>query len=196
MVIPSTPALPLLALTRCNAAFRLPRSQTSSISRSVLAGRSDSFVAPDDSVSSLPPPRASPVSGDEKSRRVWTCCCDPSARLMAYWPLLLVRAFSHRFRLGLSVAPPFGCWSASLALPTSWPTMPSADFCGAVRPSRDGLSRRGDTTQISWGKFSRLLCTVAGSTRGTLDGYGLRGKSPARPAPAPRIRFLSIDAHI
>ena len=121
MVIPSTPALPLLALTRCNAAFRLSRSQTSSISRSVLAGRSDSFVAPDDSVSSLPAPRASPVSGDEKSRRIWTCCCDPSARLMAYWPLLLVRAFSHRFRLGLSVAPPFGCWSASLALPTSWP---------------------------------------------------------------------------
>jgi hypothetical protein len=27
---------------------------------------------------------------------------------MAYWPLLLVRAFSRRSRLGLSVAPPFG----------------------------------------------------------------------------------------
>ena len=27
---------------------------------------------------------------------------------MVYWPLLLVRAFSHRSRFGLSVAPPFG----------------------------------------------------------------------------------------
>jgi hypothetical protein len=24
-------------------------------------------------------------------------------------PFLIVRAFGHRFRLGLSVAPPFGC---------------------------------------------------------------------------------------
>ena len=32
----------------------------------------------------------------------------------------LVRAFSHRSRLGLSIAPPFGIRSASLALPTSW----------------------------------------------------------------------------
>ena len=45
----------------------------------------------------------------------------------------LVRAFSHRSRLGLSIAPPFGIRSASLALPTPWPTMPSADFCPAVR---------------------------------------------------------------
>ena len=27
---------------------------------------------------------------------------------MAYWPLLLVRAFGPRSRLGLSIAPPFG----------------------------------------------------------------------------------------
>src|SRR5688572_15067248 len=42
--------------------------------------------------------------------------------------------------------------------------MPSADFCAAVRPPSDGLSRRRDTAQISWGKFSCLLCTVAEST--------------------------------
>src|SRR5215471_1955204 len=74
--------------------------------------------------------------------------------------------------------------------------MPSADFCPAVRPPFDTLSRRSDTEQISWGKFSRLLCTVAGSTLRTLDGYGLRGKLPARLALAPCIRFLSIDSHI
>ena len=78
--------------------------------------------------------------------------------------------------------------------------MPSADFCPAVRLPFDRLSRRGDTEQISWGKLSRLLCGGpsgdAESTLRTLDGYGLRGKLPARPALAPNIRFLSIDSHI
>jgi len=60
--------------------------------------------------------------------------------------------------------------------------MPSADFCPAVRPPFDSLSRRGDTEQISWGKLSRLLYTAAESTLRTFDGYGLRGKLPARPA--------------
>src|SRR5580704_6553343 len=68
-------------------------------------------------------------------------------------------------------------WSASLALPTTWPTMPSADFCPAVRPPYGALSRRSDTEQISSGKFSRLPCIVAGSTLRILDGYGLRGKA-------------------
>ena len=90
----------------------------------------------------------------------------------------------------------FRPWSASLALPTSWPIMPSADFCSAVRPPLDGLSRRSDTEQISWGKLSRLPCTVAGSTLRILDGYGLRDKWPARPTLAPCTRFLSIDSHI
>src|ERR1039458_10520415 len=69
--------------------------------------------------------------------------------------------------------------------------MPSADFCPAVRPPFDSLSRRSDTGQISWGKLSRLLCTAAESTLRTLDGYGLRGKLPARPTLTPCIRFLS-----
>ena len=78
--------------------------------------------------------------------------------------------------------------------------MPSADFCPAVRPPFDSLSRHSDTVQISWGKLSRLLCGDpfgdAESTLRVLDGYGLRGKLPARPALAPNIRFLSIDSHI
>src|SRR5215472_4169532 len=56
--------------------------------------------------------------------------------------------------------------------------MPSADFCSAVRPPFDGLSRRSDTEQISWGKLSRLLCTVA------LGGHfktGHRGSLQNRP---------------
>src|ERR1017187_3863532 len=67
-------------------------------------------------------------------------------------------------------------------------------FVCLVAPGR--LSPFPDTGQISWGKHSRLPCTVAESTLCTFDGYGLRGKLPARPAPAPYIRFLSIDSHV
>src|ERR1035438_2110136 len=99
-VIPSTPGLPLLAFTCRNAAFRFSHSHTSSINRFVLAGFSVPLVTPDDSVSSLPAPRASPVSAEEKSSSIWIFCCSSSLRLMAYWPLLLVRAFrSGRFSL-------------------------------------------------------------------------------------------------
>src|SRR6266446_10299222 len=54
--------------------------------------------------------------------------------------------------------------------------MPSADFCSAIRPPRGALSRRSDTEQISWGKLSRLPCTVARSKlRDVADrcGFGL-----------------------
>jgi hypothetical protein len=108
----------------------------------------------------------------------------------------LVRAFNHHFRLGLSVNSVFRPWSASLALPTTWPDIPYADFCAAVRLPRDSLSRRNDTEQISRGKFNRLLRTAAGSTPRIFDGYGLRGKLPARPTLTPCIRFLSIDSRI
>jgi hypothetical protein len=69
--------------------------------------------------------------------------------------------------------------------------MPSADFCPAVRPSFDNLSRVRDARQISWGKLNRLPCTAAGSTLRIFDGYGLRGKLPARPTLTPCTRFLS-----
>jgi hypothetical protein len=74
--------------------------------------------------------------------------------------------------------------------------MPSADFCPAIKLPLDSLSRQSDTEQISRGKLSRLPCAVAGSTLRTFDGYGLRGKLPARPALTPYIRFLSIDSHV
>src|SRR6266705_5838051 len=75
--------------------------------------------------------------------------------------------------------------------------MPSADFCPAVRWPLSRLSRlAGDTEQISRGKLNRLRCTTAGSTLRALDGYGLRDPLPARPALAPRIRFLFIGSHL
>ena len=114
-LMPSTPGLPRFALTCRNAAFRFSRSHTASINRFVPTGRSVPIHAPGDSGSSLPASRASPVSAEEKSSSIWMFCCLSSVRLMAYWPLLLVRAFGLRSRLGLSIAPPFGFRSASLA---------------------------------------------------------------------------------
>jgi hypothetical protein len=194
-VIPSAPGAPLLALTRRNASFKFSRSTISSIVGFVLAGLSGAFVVLNDSDPSPPVFRASPVGEQEKSRLLWMFC---RMSLLTHVLLasLLVRAFNHRFRLSLSVDSAFRLWSASLALPTSWPTMPSADFCSAVRMPRGSLSRRNDTEQISRGKFNRLLRTVAGSTLCVLDGYGLRGKLPARPTLTPCIRFLSIDSRI
>src|SRR5271166_5070886 len=108
MVMPSTPALPLLAFTCCKACFRFSRSQISSISRFVLAGLSGSCLAESDSVSSLFASQASPAGEDEESNLPWMFCRLSLLRFMSYLPLLLVLAFGHRSRLGLSVAPPFG----------------------------------------------------------------------------------------
>jgi hypothetical protein len=74
--------------------------------------------------------------------------------------------------------------------------MPDADFCSAVKSPYGHFSRRSDTEQISWGKLSYFLCTIADSTLRTLMDYGLRGKLPTRPVRAPSIRFLSIDSHV
>ena len=107
----------------------------------------------------------------------------------------IVRAFPHRFRFGLSVVSTFRLSSASLASPTSWPTMPSADFCPAFGSPLDFLSRVTATTgQTSWGNSSRLPRAIAASTLPLFDEYGLRSTGLARPALAPPIRFLFIDS--
>jgi hypothetical protein len=88
MVIPSTPALPLLAFTRRHASLRFSRSHTSSINRFVLAGLSGPCATASDSVSSLPASRASPADVAEKSSSIWTFCCLSLSRFMSYSPLL------------------------------------------------------------------------------------------------------------
>ena len=114
---------------------------------------------------------------------------------MSYLPLLSFGPSTIVSGSAYLLTPPFGHWSASLALPTTWPNMPSADFCPAVRSPFDNLSRHRDAEQISWGKLNRLPCAAAGSTLRIFDGYGLRGKLPARPTLTPCTRFLSIDSH-
>jgi len=133
-------------------------------------------------------------------------------------PLPIVQAFDQRSRLGLAVGSAFRRWSASPASPTAWPTMPSADFCLAVRASCEALSpapsfparpsrgsafrrwsaspasptNRPDTRQTSRGKIDRLRRTPVGSTTRALDGYGLCDQLPARPTGVASIRFLYV----
>src|SRR5215472_17802530 len=67
--------------------------------------------------------------------------------------------------------------------PARRPTMPSADFCTAVRAPYDVLSPEGHM-QISRSKPDSLHRTPAGFTVLALDGYGLCDILPARPTSA------------
>ena len=62
-------------------------------------------------------------------------------------------------------------------------TIPSADFCAAITVLANSLSPGfPDTAQTSRGKTNRLHRTPAEFTTPALDGRGLRGHWPARPA--------------
>ncbi len=114
---------------------------------------------------------------------LWIFCRFPLMSCESYLPLPIVRAFSSRYRLRPSVSP-LSAWSASIELDRlPLPTMPSADFCAAIRVASrlPSVSNFGDTTQTSRGKFDSFPRTPAGSTALALDGYGLRDQSPARP---------------
>jgi hypothetical protein len=105
--MPSTPGAPLFALTRFNACFRFSRSQTSSISRSLADGLSDSGFAAIGSAPRSPVLGASPLPPASRTRCVF--CCVPMSSSPAYLPLLSVWAFGRRR-----------------------PTMPAADSCTVV----------------------------------------------------------------
>src|SRR5262249_772454 len=107
MVIPSTPGLPLLLRTRFHALTRFPRSHTSSISCSAQAGRSGAGFATGGSVPWCPRPGASPRPFGTKASEYWIFCRVPLMSCQSYLPLSIVWAFGPRFRLDLSVAPPF-----------------------------------------------------------------------------------------
>ncbi len=67
-----------------------------------------SLTTESDSMSPRPACRASPVGADEKSSLNWIFSRLSLSRYHVLLASPLVRAFSHRFRFGLSVAPPFG----------------------------------------------------------------------------------------
>src|SRR6202008_1065167 len=146
MVIPSTPGLPLLLRTRFHALTRFPRSHTSSISCSGQAGRSGAGFATGGSVPWCPRPGASPPPSGTKASEYWIFCRVPLMSCQSYLPLSIVRAFGPRFRLDLSVAPPF-----SLGVPHSLcrqldllcPLLPPASRSGGLSASSVALRRHG-----------------------------------------------------
>jgi len=106
-------------------------------------------------------------------------------------PQRVVRSLSVHETHGLSATPSV----RAFVPPLGKTTMPSADFSDAIRSLRGSLSRRLfalGTPETSRGKFHHLRRTPAESTPAALDGYGLRGQAPARPATTASIRFLSI----
>src|ERR1700726_2302327 len=106
MVIPSTPGLPLFLRTRFHALTRFSRSHISSINCPVTAGLSDIGFAMNGSVPWYPLTGVSPWSTGSKANEYWIFCRVPFMSSQSYLPLPIVRAFGHRFRLDLSVAPP------------------------------------------------------------------------------------------
>ena len=70
-----------------------------------------------------------------------------------------------------------------MASPTARPTMPSADFCTGVRVPRGPLSLVAETRRRP-PEVSSIAFTAhpPDLQPQALDGYGLRGKSSARPA--------------
>ena len=122
---------------------------------------------------------------------------------------------AHRSTSGSYPSPPFGpsarprCGSAyllprlsALGCLTSFacagPTMPSADFCGAVREDCSTLSPIQDTPQISRGQLSYRQCIDAGFIKHSPPVVGgLCCRVPARPdCTTPRIRFVSLAPHL
>src|SRR5437667_6756771 len=116
-VIPSIPALPLLALTRANACWQFFRPQTSSISCSLLAGLSASRFAANDSVPATESLGASLLLTSAKANSSWLFGRLSLMSCAAYLPLSL--ASSPEDRSGLHHLRVI--------------TMPSADFCHFIQ---------------------------------------------------------------
>jgi hypothetical protein len=74
----------------------------------VTAGLSGAGFATNGSVPWKLPSGVSPRSSGSKASTYWICCHFSLVSCQAYLSLGIVRAFGHRFRLGLSVAPPLG----------------------------------------------------------------------------------------
>ena len=114
-LMPSTPALPLLRLTRASARFRFSRSHTCSINSSPSARLSLTRFAIDASVPWDSDLGASPSDPCSKASLSWVFCRPSSMRCSSYSPCLSSPR-GHRsdlrlatLRFGLSVAPSFDC---------------------------------------------------------------------------------------
>src|SRR5262250_2491966 len=132
-VIPSTPGLPLFALTRANACLQFSCSQTSSINCSPMAGLSALRFATNDSVPSVEAVGASLLLSSGKASTSWFFCRLSLLSRATYSPLPLTPCGD---RSGLRS---FLVSQAILA------TLPSADFCRPVRMNYFTLSLDSET---------------------------------------------------
>src|SRR2546427_8375852 len=99
-VIPSTPGLPLLALTRANACLQFSRSQTSSINCSPIARLSVPRFAASDSVPSADSLGASLLLSSVKANISWFFCRLSLMSCAAYLPFPLTpRSEEHTSEL-------------------------------------------------------------------------------------------------
>jgi hypothetical protein len=100
-------------------------------------------------------------------------------------------------RLCLAVDSAFRLWSASLALPTTWPSMPSADFCCTFKKNRSLFSRVSTTCNRS----PVVSSTAFSAPPPDLPTFALMDMGFAAHCQLarecwPRIRFLSIGARL
>src|SRR5690349_11839617 len=179
-VIPSTPALPLLALTRFNACLQFSRPQTSSINCSAMARLSFPRFPADDSVPSERHFGASPLSSSRKANSSWLFCRLSSISRAAYSPLPLpslrrtVWAFI-RCRI----------------------TTPAADFCRPVRLDRSTLSPDSGTNDRSPEVSSTAFRTQPPNLQPVpLMDMGFAITCSFARHRMPHIRFLYIGSYV
>src|SRR6267378_1245409 len=177
-VIPSTPGLPLLPLTRRNACLQFSCSQTSSISCSVIAGLSALRFAASDSVPFAAAFGASLLPSAGKANTSWFFCRLSLMSRATYSPLPLpslrrtVRAF-------------LTCVS----------TLPSADFSHPVRMDRSTSSRDFATSERSPEVSSTAFRAQPPNLHPVpLMDMGFAVHCPLARHCLPRIRFLSIGS--
>src|SRR5579871_4645170 len=154
-VTPSTPGLPLLALTRDNACLQFSRSQTSSINCSPMAGLSVLRFAVRDSVPSTEAVGASLLLSSIKASSSWFFCRLSLMSRAAYSPLP-----------STPLRGPFGPSSVAGLLR---PLLTSAARSGWIAPPQ---SRIPDKRPNPRSKLDRPPQPTARSTTSALDGYG------------------------
>ena len=188
----------MLLRTRFQALSRFSRLHTSSISCSAEAGLSGAGFA---TSGSAPWPRRPGLHPDLPPPR--PCNCLPRVflpRSTHELPVLLATLNRSGLRPSFPARPicfsAFRPWSASLALPTAWPIMPSADFCAAVRSPLDSLSSKLGTWRRPPGVSSVAFRAQLPNLRDfMLEPPASTGKRGAvRPSRANITKMLSISA--
>src|SRR5215203_1692752 len=156
------PGAPLLRRTCASAFRRLSRATIAAIDGPPAAKLSTQGIAARASVPSLPLLGASPLASREKASSSWIFCRITRPRP----PVLLA-------------SPPFGPSPPGQARGLLCPLLTSPPRSRTLPSAQSGIP---DAAWISRGKTDRLRRTPAGFTTPTLDGSGLRGHLPARPA--------------